>query len=141
MLFKLAMNRVARSLEQDTSTRFAIYADDIVVWTEVADYPDTEHMQMELQAAVLSLEKSLADLNLQLSPTKTEFLSVDGCRATNPVYQLRLEMGNTSVMSQNGAIRLLGLQISSCNSPNAWIRKLKTTWRQTLHLITRISNK
>lgn len=141
ILFNLAMNRIARTLEQDTSARFAIYADDIVVWTEAADYPDHMIMQAELQSAVLSLEKSLSDFSLHLSAQKTEFLSVDGRTATNPAFQIPLQIGDSTIQSKNGTIRLLGIQVGSCNSPNAWIRQLRSTWRPTLHLITRMSNK
>lgn len=48
------MNRVARKLEEDSSARFAFHANDIVVWTEAADYENKYLMQTELQAAVLS---------------------------------------------------------------------------------------
>lgn len=113
------MNRVARTLEKDSAARFALYADDIVVWTEAADYDNKDLMQTELQAAVFSLETSLSNFNLSLSPNKTEFLSIDGKRATNPTQVLRLQIGNASIDSKNGTIRLLGLKVSSCNSPNA----------------------
>lgn len=141
LLFNLAMNRVARTLEMDSAARFAFYADDIVVWTEAADYDSKESMQAELQADVFSLERTLSQFQLKLSPNKTQFLSDDGKRSTNPDQVLHLNIANTILESRNGTIKLLGLQISSCNSPTTWIRHLRTTWHSTLHLITRLSNK
>lgn len=141
ILFNLAMNRVARTLEQDTAARFAFYADDIVVWTEAKDYPSKDPMQTELQAAVFSLERSLSQFQLQLSPTKTELLSVDGKNSTNSDQVISIEIGDTQLDSHNGTIRLLGLPVSSCNSPRKWILNLKTTWRNTMHTVIRLSNK
>lgn len=141
LLFNLAMNRVARTLEMDSAARFAFYADDTVVWTEAADYDSKESMQAELQADVFSLERTLSQFQLKLSPNKTQFLSDDGKRSTNPDQVLHLNIANTILESRNGTIKLLGLQISSCNSPTTWIRHLRTTWHSTLHLITRLSNK
>lgn len=111
------MNRVARTLEMDSAARFAFYADDIVVWTEAADYDSKESMQAELQADVFSLERTLSQFQLKLSPNKTQFLSDDGKRSTNPDQVLHLNIANTILESRNGTIKLLGLQISSCNSP------------------------
>lgn len=73
-------------------------------------------MQTELQAAVLSLEHTLSKFRLQLSPTKTELLSVDGKRGTNKEQIISLQVGDTLLESHNGTIRLLGVPVSSCNS-------------------------
>ncbi|XP_077534431.1 uncharacterized protein LOC144146350 [Haemaphysalis longicornis] len=85
------MNRVARTLEQDTAARFAFYADDVVIWTEASDFPSKEPMQSELQAAIFSLENSLSRFQLQLSTAKTQLLSVDGKRATNKDQTISLQ--------------------------------------------------
>lgn len=141
MLFNLAMTRVAESLERDTSARFTIYADDITIWTEAADYSDMQSMQTELQAAILSLSNTLDNLGLQLSPEKTELISVDGKKATNVNKQITLHIGKSDITSTNGQIRILGAQIASCNSPQLWIRTLKQKWRPLLHMVRRISSK
>lgn len=78
LLFNLVINRVACKLEEVSATRFAFYADDIVVWTEAADYDNKDLMQTNVQAAVFSLETSLLNFNLNLSLNKIEFLSIDG---------------------------------------------------------------
>ncbi|KAH6935789.1 hypothetical protein HPB50_010056 [Hyalomma asiaticum] len=141
MLFNLAMTRVAEKLERETTARFTIYAHDITIWTEAADYPDECSMQTELQAAILSLSDTLDNLGLQLSPEKTESLSVDGKRSTNPSKQITLHIGDTDITSSNGHIRILGAQIASCNSSQQWICTLKRQWSPMLHMVRRISNK
>lgn len=65
------MNRVARTLQQETAARFTPYEDGIVVWTEAQDYDSEETMQTEFQTQVLSLEHTLSQFRLQLSQTKT----------------------------------------------------------------------
>lgn len=141
ILFNLSMNRVARQLEIDSSARFAMYADDIVVWTEAQDYQTKEEMQIELQAAVFSLIDTLSSFNLDISPQKTELISIDGRRDTNLSQTITLCIKDTDITSKNGTIRLLGLRLGSCNSPRSWIRHLRTTWPATMHLVSRISNK
>ncbi|XP_040071997.1 uncharacterized protein LOC120844329 [Ixodes scapularis] len=141
MLFNLAMARVADALERDTTARFTIYADDITIWTEASDHLDEQQMQTELQAAVLSLEKTLDELGLQLSPAKTELISIDGKRVTNPRKQITLVLGSAPITSANGHIRILGAQIASCNSTHKWIQTLRKNWTPLLHAVRRMSNK
>lgn len=62
VLFNFAMTQIARQLETDTTSRFAIYADDLTVWTEAADYSDVESTVTELQAAAASLAQSFPSL-------------------------------------------------------------------------------
>ncbi|XP_040063382.1 uncharacterized protein LOC120837834 [Ixodes scapularis] len=141
LLFNLAMTRVAQRLERDTVARFTIYADDVTIWTEAADYPDSQTMQIELQAAVLSVSQTLEELGLELSPEKTELLSVDGKHVTNPAHQITLHVGSQDIQSSNGQTRILGIQIASCNSPKAWTKHLRKHWSPLLHTIRRVSNK
>lgn len=44
-------------------------------------------------------------------------------------------------MSENGELRILGVQLASCNSPRTWIRQLRQQWSPLLHAIRRMSNK
>lgn len=76
VLFNIVMAKLAKTLEQETSARFAIYADDITIWTEGRDYSSTSDMLVELQAAVNSLEACIPKLGLELAPEKTELLVV-----------------------------------------------------------------
>lgn len=75
-------------------------------------------VQVELQAAVLSLEKSLGDFGLQLSAQKTEFINVDRRTSPNPAFRIPLRIGDTTIQYNDRTIRLLGVQVSNCRIPN-----------------------
>lgn len=141
VLFNLAMARIARQLEQDTSARFAIYADDITVWTEGHDFSSTEEMITELQAAASSLEQNLPRLGLEVAPEKSELLLVYGTKSSPNIEQGVIYIGNTAIPATCGHVRLLGLPLGSHNSPRIWLTQLKQKWKPMLHLIRRLSNK
>lgn len=135
------MARIARQLEQDTSARFAIYADDITVWTEGHDFSSTEEMITELQAAASSLEQNLPRLGLEVAPEKSELLLVYGTKSSPNIEQGVIYIGNTAIPATCGHVRLLGLPLGSHNSPRIWLTQLKQKWKPMLHLIRRLSNK
>lgn len=60
VLFNLAITGVAGQLEVDTAARCTIYADDVTVWTEAAEFDSLDDQTIELQAAAYSLELTLA---------------------------------------------------------------------------------
>lgn len=115
ILFNLAMARVARNLERDSAARFTIYADDVTIWTESADFLCPEDMQSELQAAVNSLECSLATLGLELAPEKTEFLPVFGHKPPPHYNPLTLLLTGTPITASFQPMRLLGIPIGHKN--------------------------
>lgn len=141
VLFNLAMTRMARQLERDTSARFAIYADDITIWTEGNDFENTDSMITELQAAVASLENHLPQLGLEMAPEKTELLLVHGTKSSPDTEPTALHIANNTIRATCGHIRLLGIPLGSHNSPKIWLTKLKKQWKPMLHLIKRLSNK
>ncbi|KAL3204983.1 hypothetical protein MRX96_041103 [Rhipicephalus microplus] len=75
------------TVEATVNTSFeyvlVILTDDIMIWTAVADYHNDQSMKTELQAAIPAIADTLDHLGLQLSPEKTEWISMDGQKATN----------------------------------------------------------
>lgn len=78
IVFKRTILTVARNLEWDSAARFTIYADDVTIWTESADFSCPENMQTELQARSDCRGCFLANLSFGMAPEKNEFLPVLG---------------------------------------------------------------
>ncbi|KAG0426131.1 hypothetical protein HPB47_026745 [Ixodes persulcatus] len=72
---------------------------------------------------------------------KTELISIDGKRVTNPRKQVTLVLGLAPITSTNGHIRILGAHIASCNITRKWIQTLRKSWTPLLHAVRRMSNK
>lgn len=135
------MAKLAKSLEQGTSARFAIYADDVTIWYEGRDHSTTTDMLTELQAAVNTIKACLPQLGLELAAEKTELLMVSSTNKAQPTGDDLLYIGDTEIQMKRGHVRLLGLPLASCNSPKIWIAELRRKWKPMLKLIERLSNK
>lgn len=107
------------------SADFAIYTDDITIWTEEREHSSTSDTLVELQAAVNSLETCIPKLRLELTPEKTEIIIVSSTTQAHSTDPALLHIGDTTIQATRGHIGLLGLQPGSCNSPKIWVNQPK----------------
>lgn len=140
VLFNVVMRSIATALEEESTIHFTFYAGDITIWTESDDYESTERACEELQNALLIIERAIARTGMQVSPEKTQFLTVGGSSTEQAKVALTLQ-GRPLKQPTAGWIRILGVPISTKGGADVWLQQLTPTWKKTLHLIKRISNK
>lgn len=146
MLFNLAMTRVARKLERIEGIHFAIYADDITMWSAKGNGGQTEN---RLQESIHTVESTLGEMGLNCSAAKSELLVLKhrgrGRRprgyvpGEEPKITLRCHDG--SAIKQVEKIKVLGFHIAAGGSNLNAIQHISNKTDQVIRLLRRITNR
>lgn len=146
MLFNLVMTRVAKELEKIEGISFAIYADDVTIWSANGNVGQTE---TRLQESVQAVENTLCKMGLTCSAKKSELLILKqrgrGRRpkgydpAKEPKITLKCHDG--SEIKQVDKIRVLGYHIEAGGSNLTTIQNISNKVDQVIRLLRRVTNR
>lgn len=138
-LFNVAMLNIARELQAIPNISFALYADDITIWTRGGG-SDAE-LQELLQKATDRVNECAQQLNLTCAPTKSELLLLPSHkRAEKHMTPIHITLDGTPIPIVDN-IRILGLTIQKNRQNTTIIQRLRQSVDQTIRLIGRVSNK
>nr|XP_037279839.1 uncharacterized protein LOC119172797 [Rhipicephalus microplus] len=131
ILFNLAMLKLPALFAQVEGIQYALYADNITIWTN-SGFP--AKVEDSIQRAALIVDTYASLCGLEGSPTKSSLLSVSSL----PPPQISLPSGPIPVVTE---LRILGLYISSTMNPGSTIARLRRTSEQVSRMIRRVSTK
>ncbi|KAG0411911.1 hypothetical protein HPB47_010937 [Ixodes persulcatus] len=139
-LFNMVMARLSPRLTSIPNLRFAIYADDITLWSTTGSVGEQEHT---LQCGLNAVQSFLEDVGMTASPEKTEYVVVlsgpqhlaDEMRC---LYNLTL---NNTTIRRERTVRILGLFIDEDGRAGTWLSRVKKEGTQIIHLIRRVTNR
>lgn len=122
-LFNLAVGRVARHLEQNTSARFTLYTNyHYLVRVEGLPQPDSHAGRI---TTAHSFETMLPNFGRALALAKTELLSLFGFESPATYNTPSITTTGTITNATLNPIRLLGIPIGHKNNPQVWLQKHK----------------
>ncbi|KAM7298376.1 uncharacterized protein ISCGN_018972 [Ixodes scapularis] len=120
--------------------RFALYADDIALWSVAGFGGEQEHT---LQRGLDEVQRFLEEVGMTASPEKTEFVVVLSgpqreAEKTRNLYTLNLA---GKPIKRSSTIRVLGLFIGQDGKAGTWMARVKKEGRQILHLFRQVTSR
>lgn len=139
-LFNMVMARLPEKLERVKDLKFAIYADDITLWSTRGSVGEQERT---IQDGLDAVQVFLEEVGMRASSEKTEYVVVLAgkkreANATRNAFHLTLD-GQTIL--RKPSIRILGHLIDEDGKAQTWFEKTRKTCTQLLHLIRRLTNR
>ncbi|KAM7298306.1 hypothetical protein ISCGN_018908 [Ixodes scapularis] len=123
-LFNMVMARLPPRLSKIPQLRFALYADDIALWSVAGSVGEQEHA---LQRGLDEVQRFLEEVGMTASPEKTEFVVVLSgpqreAEKTRNLYTLNLA---GKPIKRSSTVRVLGLFIDQDGKAGTWTARVK----------------
>ncbi|XP_077516494.1 uncharacterized protein LOC144126275 [Amblyomma americanum] len=137
-LFNIAMSGLPLILTSIPGLNFAVYADDITLWTNSGSPAEQE---LALQTGLNAVHDYIKKCGMKTSPEKTEYVAVINgprLRAEAERNLISLHLGD-SVTCRKQTIRILGMLIDEDGGAKSWIYNTVLSCHQALHLMRRVS--
>lgn len=137
-LFNIAMRKLPEALSQIAGIRYALYADDITIWTPAGSLGEQENA---LQSAIDTVQNYVQPRGLQCSAEKSELILIKerrGQKRPDPPLYLHLR-GQT--IPQVKSLRILGMHLQEGGGAGDNVSKVLRSLAQVERMATRIINK
>ncbi|KAM7297104.1 hypothetical protein ISCGN_022257 [Ixodes scapularis] len=140
VLSNMVMARLPPRLSKIPQLRFALYADDIALWSVAGSVAEQEYT---LQRGLDEVQRFLEEVGMTASPEKTEFVAILSgpqreAEKTRNLYTLNLA---GKPIKRSSTVRVLGLFIDQDGKAGTWMARVKKESRQILHLIRRVTSR
>uniref|UniRef100_L7M2Q4 Putative tick transposon n=1 Tax=Rhipicephalus pulchellus TaxID=72859 RepID=L7M2Q4_RHIPC len=135
-LFNVGLRRLAITLNHEPRLGFAMYADDITLWTTQGSYGER---QDTLQTALSIVEDYLEKAGMSCAPAKSEYIHIRPYKSrSRRAPELTFYLGGSPLRRVN-TLRILGMYIQETTSVKVALDKLRYTVKSLTGLIRRIS--